>query len=319
MGKSRVLTLIEKVNIIREYLRTQQTTGLAKMFNCHRGQVHHILKHKDEYLADWLATKDPTRTRRPRCKVLNALGLILFEWILRCSHYEFTLTDEMVKSTASEIAKILQYRLFKPNPKWYSRFKIKYKLDGLTSWDDWHSQVGVNQQSLDLTEILNDLRAIHGESVIPNYVQLDDDEFKDLTVRCYGNSNVAQELGKLICNGNADDDMDVASTEPVDTFGESSNSHSGYVSYNGSDSDEQYATISIDNDDSNDAVDNSVSQSHIEQVVEREAKPIQSYREALNALGPLEQFALLKEDVRAVGLINQLEILFQDKMKDDPQ
>ncbi|CAD7082143.1 unnamed protein product [Hermetia illucens] len=44
------------------------------------------------------------------------------------------------------------------------------------------------------------------------------------------------------------------------------------------------------------------------------AKEISNYREALNQLGPLEQFALLKENIRAVGLINQLENLFREEM-----
>ncbi|CAD7082144.1 unnamed protein product [Hermetia illucens] len=44
------------------------------------------------------------------------------------------------------------------------------------------------------------------------------------------------------------------------------------------------------------------------------AKEISNYREALNQLGPLEQFALLRENIRAVGLINQLENLFREEM-----
>lgn len=63
-------------------------------------------------------------------------------------------------------------------------------------------------------------------------------------------------------------------------------------------------------EDSNDSIN---SQKTI--VNEINNKTIKDYKEALAYLKPLEEFTLLNEDLRAVSLINHLELYFQEKLK----
>lgn len=59
---------------------------------------------------------------------------------------------------------------------------------------------------------------------------------------------------------------------------------------------------------------NSPSEENLTSVLNVVGKEIADYTEAVSFLQPLEDFALFKENVRAIGLINQLENLYRDEM-----
>lgn len=265
------MNLAQRIDVLKQFERTPDIGHLARKYQCGRRQIKNILRKRKKYLAMW--SRNLTEKPNYQSSCLNAVGIILNEWVKRARCYKLKINDDILRKFGQEIAENIKFVDFKPTNAWLQQFKQKYKLPDvqLTIKQGTDSAAG-NKEPLSISSIIEDLRRKHGNLMIVPLWELKDD----------------------VENGDS---------RPTKRAGNASTKSSALPSPD--------SAMQLENEELNILSDDS----YDEDVKMEVAREIESYKEALNQLGPLEQFALMRENIRAVGLINQLENLFREEME----
>lgn len=277
------LRMFEKIRVIQEYESSRSLKHLVAKYQCSRSQIQRILREKDAYLAEWAKNGDGARIRKSRPIKLIALGVFLYEWVQRCQCYAVEITDNSLKKNALAIAEMIGCSEFKANNRFTQRFKKKYKFDDAELAD---ANRPIALQSDDSTRKCTKLAKIIED------VKMEVAANAGFSVDKILDDEVAwRHFERKILTGQRYNN--------VDNFEEEEKLYDSYSSESNADTYQANASSNF-----------SINSTHSPEP----AKEITNYREALNHLGPLEQFALFKENIRAIGLINQLENIFRDNM-----
>lgn len=275
------LSLAERMDVIRRYENKASVRSLAVIFKCGRTQIKSILRNRNYHLMSWLDSEKQKYDRGSNAQspVDEPVNRILHEWVKRAQCYQINITDEILLSFGQEIADHLHNKDFVPSNEWLVDFKQRYQLFNIgLNVKQEPNVLPEERKPLSIAIIIDDLQGTYGNSVIPavNQTQIPD---------CYGERS--ESVGSF-------DGIASGSFYSMDEMLEH----------------EDDSAVQVDDDDLTNSSSGKPST-----MCEETSKEIGNYKEALNHLGPLERFALLKENIRAVGLINQLENLFRAEME----
>ncbi|XP_055842146.1 uncharacterized protein LOC129909168 [Episyrphus balteatus] len=127
-----VLALNEKVAAIRCYEVEPVYKKIGRMFNCSPDQIKRIVKQKDEIMEEWEnRTKKSVAPTSLEIKTvrMSFLGKAVHEWIRRIMYYtDFNLNDTLIQTMALEFSKVLKLEKFYPTKDWIAHFRATYKL-----------------------------------------------------------------------------------------------------------------------------------------------------------------------------------------------
>lgn len=273
--------MMEKYQVIQEHKRNKSTKELASMFQCGRKQIQRILRHKDEILSEWGHMQDRS-THRQTCSKTIAVELILYEWIQRCRLQIEHITDALIGQTVLEIVDLLQHHDFNLTKFFFPIFKKKYKINETDLINDNLPVPNSALKSLELTDIFNDIREKYENERSEPYATAQ--EFLDDALAWQTQeANLIMSLRRKSYKA-----------REAEVLSGSENSETNFSNL----------TIDVVVDTTNNSDD--FSQPY--------AKEITSYEEALAYMAPLEEFALINENLRIIGLLNQLENSFKDEI-----
>jgi len=305
-----ILTRDERIRAIKAYERVPMYTKVAKMFNCSWEQIKNIIANRDAILrsSDSLITwqnTDPNEADRKR-RIIQFLGECVYEFIQRVQyHKKIDLSENLIRAKAIEFRDIMQIDNFVPNRGWISRFKTMYNFS-LSN-----RQIVITRtppQTLDLKDIISYCSRKRREN--KNHAW--SGKSTKLTLKKSQSSKVqkgrTQAKEKIIYLDAEDDEekyiipntvieedflpppMKIHKVESIgdDDFIETESNSRGHWSEHS----------------------NKEEQSLLPQEVH-------SYDDALKLLAPLEEFAMLENNFRVIGLLSQLEEIFRNPPNDE--
>lgn len=216
---------------------------------------------------------------RQKMKFLNK---VMEEWLLRNRPYR-DIYGRVLLTKAKEAADLLEIPSFSPNKLWLQDFNEEIAAPG----SKLLGKVEPLGLSLQMADVIRDLRR--------------QDQDKDQDQKVYQN-HLEEENSIEISDDDDYDDGD---------FSDSYNDVSSKLE----------VSVTIDEDIKEENYEPGAKMPKLQSILldldEEEAsekrKNIATYREALKYLKPLEDFALQKEDFRAIGLLTQLEAIFKNQ------
>ncbi|XP_055842148.1 uncharacterized protein LOC129909169 isoform X2 [Episyrphus balteatus] len=281
----RVLSLKERIEVIKIAETRRDTRELALKFECGRTQILSILSQKERLLKEWANDGDPNRLRRRPSAMSLTTNKVIYEWLYRCKCAQLPLTDIDILEKAYEAKHLFKYSEFRPNRRWLDRFKKRFRIqpDELISPDPTFFD-GV-ERSLELRDIYEDI--------------------KD-TIELNTSDDQPIELPSL------DDQRQCVSYESMMNYDQTMSSSNDICEIEDSEDDEQnYSPQNFcETEFSSRGKDSSKSK-----VVEDDDKPIANNEQALACLKKLEEYSMLKDDFRAIGYIVQLEKIYKGEIE----
>ncbi|CAD7082141.1 unnamed protein product [Hermetia illucens] len=280
------LSLEQRADVITRYEHKTSVRELSRIFKCGRTQIKGILRNRSFYakrLSRSTKRKAAMKNRPkqaarapvpPAQPQSDAVGVVLFEWVQRARCYPVSLTNDILRTFGREIAERLDFKDFQCSPSWLNHFRRKYKL---------------TDAALKMKPA-KDMRPGDRKPLSVSAVLVD----------------LRRENGNLIPTVNPDD------TEHFYSDGEDSDAHHND---NGLAVESLVPEIDIEEGDSAMQMDDgeTIKKKNPKAKVDP-AKRIIDYKEALKRLALLERFVLAKGNVRAVGIVNQLENLLREKL-----
>ncbi|XP_022222839.2 uncharacterized protein LOC111074394 isoform X2 [Drosophila obscura] len=126
-----VLTLEERVAVIRQYDILPMYSKIAKNFNCSWEQIKSIVSNRQAIMEFYEASRrlnDLPNEELCRRK-LNFLGHCLYEYIQRAQYYlHVDINEELIRKQAVEFRDLMQIEGFRPNKPWINHFKAAYNI-----------------------------------------------------------------------------------------------------------------------------------------------------------------------------------------------
>ncbi|EDW69437.1 uncharacterized protein [Drosophila virilis] len=129
-----VLTLEERVEVIRQYDIMPMYSKLAKNFNCSWEQIKSIILNREPIMEFYEATRH--NNRQPNSKFeelrrrkINFLGHCLYEYIQRAQfHLGVDINEELIRTKALEFQTLMGIEHFVPHKSWINHFKAAYNI-----------------------------------------------------------------------------------------------------------------------------------------------------------------------------------------------
>ncbi|XP_034655144.1 uncharacterized protein LOC117892935 isoform X1 [Drosophila subobscura] len=126
-----VLTLEERVAVIRQYDILPLYSKIAKNFNCSWEQIKSIVSNREAIMECYEASRrhnDPPN-EEVRGRKLNFLGLCLYEYMKRAQYYlHVDINEELIRTKAVEFRNLMHIEGFMPNKPWINHFKAAYNI-----------------------------------------------------------------------------------------------------------------------------------------------------------------------------------------------
>ncbi|ALC43284.1 CG13895 [Drosophila busckii] len=130
-----VLTLEERVEVIRQYDLVPMYSKIAKNFNCSWEQIKSIVSNRESIMEFYEATKQhnnkspDTQIEELRKRKLLFLGHCLYEYIQRAQFYlHADINEELIRNKALEFQTLMGIEHFTPNKPWINHFKAAYNI-----------------------------------------------------------------------------------------------------------------------------------------------------------------------------------------------
>ncbi|XP_023169878.2 uncharacterized protein LOC111598718 [Drosophila hydei] len=129
-----VLTLEERVEVIRQYDIMPMYSKLAKNFNCSWEQIKNIVSNREPIMEFYEATrhnnKQPnSKLEELRRRKINFLGHCLYEYIQRAQFYlRVDINEELIRTKALDFQTLMGIDNFVPNKSWINHFKAAYNI-----------------------------------------------------------------------------------------------------------------------------------------------------------------------------------------------
>lgn len=207
--------------------------------------------------------------------ISDTLAIVLFEWSQRSQAHGLQITETLLENAAENIAPLLGIQKRRPQEGWVKSIMTKYDFSFGCSQ---HKASAESSNSLKYTDIMDELGIKYNVPSGMEYYNYSVPPVLKLFSSCPENTN------NLEISLKNDIKEESSESEPIIM-------------------------------DGNEEKQESASTFLQDEIPSCGFKEVNSYREALNVLGPLERFVLLKGNVRAVGLINQLENLFRGELE----
>ncbi|XP_071987867.1 tigger transposable element-derived protein 4-like [Engystomops pustulosus] len=145
-----ILTLRDRISVIKENEAGRSQRDLAKEFNCSKTQIQATLAKKEYYLRQWQENVNENSKRR-RWQPYEEVNTALLEWLYRARSEHFPITGPMLQEKALHIASQLGLHRFHASNGWLNKFRTRHNIrlhpmsgasvemrdeDG-AAWKDW--------------------------------------------------------------------------------------------------------------------------------------------------------------------------------------
>ncbi|XP_055911120.1 uncharacterized protein LOC129945408 [Eupeodes corollae] len=287
----RVLSLKERIEVIRIAETRRDTRELALKFDCGRTQILSILSQKERLLREWANNGDPNRLRRRPSAISITTNKVIYEWLYRCKCAQLPLTDVDILEKAYEAKHLFKYSEFRPNRRWLDRFKRKYRIKNeelLTPNSNFYDGI---QRSLELRDIYEEIKHTIDLNKDDDLIQLPPLD-QSGSGECFSFDSMMNYDHTMSSSNN--DVCEIDDSDDDNDYGQSQNFCETQFTRNG-----RHESITNNNDNDND--DNN--------------KPITNDQQALACLKKLEEYSMLMDNYRAIGLIEQLEKIYTGQLE----
>ncbi|XP_013113612.2 uncharacterized protein LOC106091598 [Stomoxys calcitrans] len=326
--KCTSLTLKQRIGVIHEYeshrSKKPSIKSLASKFDCCYSEIKKILLNRDAIIFAYksmgrqkLANSNemPPHLTPERLEKLEFFGKVMFEYIQRVMYCKYAINEQIVLKKAIEIKHHMCMTFFDPGEKWLENFRITYGL------------IGFDPQSLRLSIQLDETKRPHlSASDIINYVKRME-RIEEIN-QCNGGSPSSYGEMKnnehILPDNELYDDMNGDEEHSQQRSSQNHLPPSNHTSNQSAEHENsnhfplEPSIVYECNDDDPQDYGNSYSNSHYEQQdnhVNNKKRSsnltgIESVEEALEHLKLLEEYAMLQDNFRAIGLLTQLEQCF---------
>ncbi|XP_026847553.1 uncharacterized protein LOC6600564 [Drosophila persimilis] len=150
-----VLTLEERVAVIRQYDILPMYSKIAKNFNCSWEQIKSIVSNREAIMEFYEASRrhNDLPNEELRRRKLNFLGHCLYEYIQRAQYYlHADINEELIRNQAVEFRDLMQIEGFRPTKPWINHFKAAYNI---TLSNRQITMTRKPPRSLDLSDIMS--------------------------------------------------------------------------------------------------------------------------------------------------------------------
>ena len=311
-----ILSLEERVEVIREYdrhLTRPSLQSLAQKFECSSKQIKNIILNRETILQSYKSSGGSTHkdvavrddVLQKRQEKINFLGKVIYEYVQRALYYNYNIDNEKVRRKALQVKECIAVENFQPTIAWLMDFKRTY---GIPSFD---------LQSLRNNVVITEAKRPHFSPIdMIQYVSRMEQEENN------GGNNFRGEdddrpgrisIPKADINGNGRSDY--ASNNNNNK--QHPPAHEPKIIYEIEDEeeDEELRKLNFADDESSNST--SLNEKY---AVKRKATAspfpdIETVDEALRHLKSLEEYAMLQDNYRAIGLLTQLEEVFKKQAK----
>lgn len=303
-----ILSLDERVEVLREYdrhLTRPSLQSLAQKFNCSSKQIKNILLNRESILKSYKNSEGITNNEvngrddmlQKRQEKIAFLGKVIYEFIQRALYYNYNLDDEKVRQKAMQITECIAVENFQPTYAWLENFK---RLYGIPSFD-----LASLRNNIVITEVKRPhMSAIDMIQYVSRMEQKQNSQNLNSPPHNNNNNNINNNNRFSITNNNHNHN----SLEPKIIY-----------EIEDEEEDEELQKLNFDDNRQNSKSTSPSSQSLKTSQKRRASSPfpdIESVDEALKHVKVLEEYAMLHDNFRAIGLLTQLEQIFKKQVKD---
>ncbi|KAM7359024.1 uncharacterized protein ACRADG_003780 [Cochliomyia hominivorax] len=295
--KSRnILSLADRVEVIREYdrhLTRPSLQGLAKKFMCSSKQIKNILRNRDTILNSYQAIDGGQKSedvQQKRQEKIDFLDKVIYEYIQRALYFNYNIDDEKVRQKALQVKEYIAVENFQPTYAWLQDFKRTY---GIPAFD---------LQTLRNKVVITEAKRPHMSAVdmIQYVIRMEQETQR-------------YNYSKADINGHFDDSQNF------------NNSLEPKIIYEIEDEEEEdedlqkldFSDAPLQTSKNNHNISNHTPA--VKSTPKRRASShlpdIESVDEALKHIKVLEEYAMLNDNFRAIGLLTQLEQIFKKQAK----
>lgn len=339
-----ILSLEERVQVIRDYEQNPVYQRIAEKYNCSSKQIKNILNNKEAvllYHANRMADGSTTNERRQRQQKIAFLGKVIFEYIQRAVYHGFHLNGANVRQKALEVKESIAIMNFYPNNAWMQNFKAQYNIPEFDLMILRQSMFlsEAKEESFKAVDIIQYMsrrekqlekiqlqqqqqQRLNGNNFHDISSSYDDNDQNETFGEDYGEPTVTYEQE----NDDDDDFNEYAEDDCVQLSNEnhkqSSSSSPPPAQVYGKRGATTFSSNGIVNLADDDDFDNTT---ELNSTTKRQKlnssnvhlPEITTSQEALRYLKALEDYAMLGENYRAIGLIEQLEQVLKNPPKSE--
>ncbi|XP_036337066.1 uncharacterized protein LOC118747183 [Rhagoletis pomonella] len=322
------LSMEQRMMVIKSYKQTPNYQRLANYFGCSPKQIRSIIANKDEikrYHKNERANKLAEEIANRRREKIDFLGKVVYEFLLRALYLRMPIDTSIIRQKAFEVKEAIAIENFTPNNAWLQAFKSSYNRLDLTAMMEQLPSYMEKRRSLKCIDIIEFVSKQEREEKEKTHKEADEN-CNSVWKNEHSNGSSRYESEKAIQNfmesekddddyvayGSTEDDADV---ENIESGGNMSTKAAPIVVDLDTDEEEEESAMvpSVETVSANISCDAS------KPILKPSTLPpfpdIHSYPEAMRHLKVLEDFAMIEENYRAIGLITQLEQIFKNPPK----
>lgn len=316
-----ILSLADRVQVIREYdsyLTKPSYQKLASKYDCSSKQIKNILLSRESILRSYLEASKNKNGRgedviQKRQEKIEFLGKVVYEYIQRVLYFGYSIDDEAVRQKALQIKECIAVENFQPTTSWLKNFKATYGIPGF-DMETLRNNVPLVEEkrphlsAIDMIQYVSRLEQQEEKKSKRNESsnnainrkrkqQDEQEEDQDQNYNYNGQNVLEPTIVYETIDEDYEDDKDVINVVKLP---------------NNSDGQEQYRVKVPDSPP--------VKKWQASPPERRSPSPapfpdIESPKEALRHLKALEEYAMLQDNFRAIGLLGQLEDIFKKQRK----
>ncbi|KAH8296853.1 hypothetical protein KR054_012155 [Drosophila jambulina] len=322
-----VLTLDERVAAIQQYDIEPMCGQIAGKLNCSLEQIKSVVSNRKAILEFNEATiklsMQVHEDHELRRRKLNLLSYCLYEYSQRAQyHLGQKISNELVLQRAIEFRDLMGIVGFTPNKSWISQVMAAYNISSSTSQIETTKRP---RNSLDLKNIMTHCvqQSAMATNLKPNIPETAKIDMEELLNHSKNLENTSVENQGTSIDLESDDDCVAIKIEDTDDINNSpripfiqelvGSSHRSSLKIEKL----QHSPIHISDYQAVDVEmpESKTSPNPIHKSEDSDEAPlprsVDSFKDALRLLKPLEDFALMRENYRVIGLLSQLEQIFE--------
>ncbi|XP_067642593.1 uncharacterized protein [Eurosta solidaginis] len=336
-----ILTMAQRMKVIKAYDRTPNYQRLGRMFGCSAKQIKNILAHKHELLNHYKTVRDSKladEAANRRQEKINFLGKVVYEFLLRSLYLRIPVGTAIIRQKAFEVKEAIAIENFAPNQAWFNDFRSTYnRLDLTNILENLPNDMNM-RRSLRSIDLIDYVSKQQKEQSSKKQSMSENEKFKAVWGECFDSYNTKQSSTEKYIEESRDEYFNIyednsnMANKVMKEHDEVERSNSNEINnvplevklelddmYYNKESSEADSLRKTKEQKAHTNVSKSISSPTKVAAQPPPAPPtlpdIHSYLEALSHLKVLEDFAMIEENYRAIGLITQLEQIFKNPPK----
>lgn len=127
-SKRKVLSLKEKIEVIRGSKKGVSGRKLATIYGCGRSQINEILKNSGDYLEQSFQGVNLDCKTKRRKTGNEGIDELLLEWLSNCRSKNIPISGPILQESALQIAEKLGIEDFKASNGWLEKFRTRHSI-----------------------------------------------------------------------------------------------------------------------------------------------------------------------------------------------